>query len=597
MPIRTIFGMYLGTSKGYLGSVIATFLFYGVGHALGDVLIPLLYRDIFDVLSSADRGAEAASIIWPIFVGIIALMVTHNVLYRVADYLVVYSQANMMRKVTNMAFERLQKHSYNFFTGSFAGSLVAKVKRFTRSLETIYDKVLFEFWFVTIQLVGIFIVLVWNMPQLAVLFGVWCALYILMSYGFARFRFRFDLQEAAADSAVTGELSDTITNILNLKMFATGRRENERFGDATYKEYRARRKAWHMGNIFHAVQGAAMAALEIAGMYMALQMWINGEISAGTVMLVQTYFAMVMMKIWGIGRAISDTYKALSDAEEMASILLLPIEVQDPAQPEPLRVKHGQIALEKATFRYKDGNPVFTDFSITIPAGQRVGIVGHSGAGKSTLFKLLLRFADVTDGRITIDGQDVRAIAQDDLRRCISYVPQEPMLFHRSLYENIAYAKPDATHEEVIDAARRAHAHDFIEKMPKGYETLVGERGVKLSGGERQRVALARVILKDAPILLLDEATSSLDSLSEKFIQEQIGTLMLGKTTLAIAHRISTITKMDRIIVLQDGKIVEDGTHEELLTKDGTYAELWQHQSNGFLPDDGEEEDAETTEA
>ncbi len=591
MPIRTILASYLQVSKPYAAASILTFSFYGAGSVLGDIVLRLYYRDIFDLIAGENPSLEMWPALQAIFLKVVIVSLLYNLLYRVGDYLVVYAQASTMRELTNTAFERLQRHSYGFFTGSFAGSLVAKVKRYTRAFETIYDKLLFEFWFTGIQLVGVFVVLVLTMPTLATFFAVWCAFYVLMSYGFARFRFQYDLKESEADSAVTGQLSDAITNILNLKMFATGKREQERFGSYTQQEYRARRTAWHIGNAFHGVQGICMALLEVAGMYLTLRLWIHGEITAGTVILVQSYFAMVIGKIWGIGRAISDTYKAVSDAEEMVSILRAPIEVQDPLSPEPLRIRKGNVQFDHVSFRYRDGNPIFQDFSITVPSGQRVGIVGHSGAGKSTLFKLLLRFADVTEGGIRIDEQDIRAIAQDDLRRSISYVPQEPILFHRSLGENIAYARPNATKGEVLEAARRAHAHDFVAKMPKGYDTLVGERGVRLSGGERQRIALARVILKDAPILLLDEATSSLDSISEKFIQEQIADLMRGRTTLAIAHRISTITQMDRIIVLQDGHIAEDGTHAELLKKNGVYAELWSHQSHGFLLDDDEPEE------
>ena len=223
------------------------------------------------------------------------------------------------------------------------------------------------------------------------------------------------------------------------------------------------------------------------------------------------------------------------------------------------------------------------DFNLIIKPGERIGLVGHSGAGKSTITKLLLRFADALEGSIVIDNQDIKNVTQNDLRKVISYVPQEPILFHRSIKENIAYSKPDATKEEIIEVAKKAHAHEFIEKLPQGYDTLVGERGIKLSGGERQRVAIARAMLKDSPILMLDEATSSLDSISEHYIQDAFNELMKGKTTIVIAHRLSTIQKMDRIIVLDKGKIVEQGTHKELLELNGSYAELWNHQTGGFL--------------
>ncbi|NND64565.1 MAG: ATP-binding cassette domain-containing protein, partial [Gammaproteobacteria bacterium] len=247
------------------------------------------------------------------------------------------------------------------------------------------------------------------------------------------------------------------------------------------------------------------------------------------------------------------------------------------------KMTDGLIEFDRVGFGYPGGVNVFREFSLTIPPGQRVGVVGHSGGGKSTLFKLILRFLDVQDGVIRIDGQDIREVSQDELRQVTSYVPQDPVLFHRSLMENIAYAKPSADKEAILTASRRAQAHDFIKRLPQGYDTLVGERGIKLSGGERQRVAIARALLKDAPILLLDEATSALDTMSEQLIQEQLENLMRGRTTLAIAHRISTIQQMDRIIVISGGAVVEDGSHGELIQHGKIYADLWSRQSQGFL--------------
>jgi len=274
---------------------------------------------------------------------------------------------------------------------------------------------------------------------------------------------------------------------------------------------------------------------------------------------------------------------ALDNAKEMVDTFEEPLGVKDVASPETCRMKNGHIQMENISFKYDGDISVFNNFSLDIKPGEKVGFVGMSGAGKTTITKLLLRFADVDGGKIMIDGQDISKITQDDLRLHISYVPQDPILFHRTLRENIAYAHPDAAEEEIIQTARHAHAHDFITASPKGYDTFVGERGIKLSGGERQRVAIARAMLKNAPVLILDEATSSLDSISEHHIQEAFTNLMEGRTTLVIAHRLSTIQKMDRIIVLDLGRIVEEGTHEQLLANKGLYYKLWTQQSQGFI--------------
>lgn len=333
-----------------------------------------------------------------------------------------------------------------------------------------------------------------------------------------------------------------------------------------------------------AIQGILFVFLEFGTMYFVGHLWSEGRISVGTIVLVQMYIFGTFDAVWGFGRALMDIEKSLSDAKEMVEIFEQEPSVKDPTDPEVCHITRGNIEFRDVSFVYEKGNQkVFEDFSLQILPGEKVGLVGHSGAGKTTITKILLRFADISHGAVLIDGQDIRSIRQDDLRRNISYVPQEPLLFHRTLKENIAYGKPDVSDGEIIAVAKKACAHEFIKKLPKGYDTLVGERGIKLSGGERQRVVIARAMLKDAPILILDEATSSLDSISEKHIQEALGELMKGRTTIVIAHRLSTIQKMDRILVVENGHIVEEGTHQELVLSDSVYGAFWKQQAGGFI--------------
>lgn len=320
-------------------------------------------------------------------------------------------------------------------------------------------------------------------------------------------------------------------------------------------------------------------------LWLSIRVIADGSASIGGVLLAQFYIARTSGDLSHLQSIMSRISTALSDAAEMTDILDDEPDIQDVPEPEPLLVRKGAVHFDRISFAYEAGESVFRNLSLTIRPGERVGLVGHSGSGKSTLVKLLLRFSDVSDGRITIDGQDITKVAQDELRSNIAYVAQEPVLFHRTLAENIRYARPSATDKEVREAAQHAHAAEFIESLHSGYDTLVGERGVKLSGGEKQRVAIARAILSNAPILVLDEATSSLDSESEKLITGALENLMKRRTTLVIAHRLSTIQSLDKIVVMADGKIVEQGTHTELLALQGHYCALWKHQTGGFLDD------------
>jgi ATP-binding cassette subfamily B protein len=377
-----------------------------------------------------------------------------------------------------------------------------------------------------------------------------------------------------------------ITNVMAVKSFSRNSLEFDRFDNATEEIVTASTKLkWaqlHRENVF-AVSTTIMSILALALATMSVVVY-DAEI--GTVFLVLTYTANMTTRLWDFSqRSLRNINKSLGDAQEGIQTILKVPEIKDHLEPENIDRTIGKIEFSNVNFSH-DNTALFKRFNLDIKNGEKVGLVGHSGSGKTTLTKLLLRFKDIQSGSILINGTDIRKTTQDELRSVMSYVPQEPLLFHRSLKENIAYGKPDASEDEIIEAAKKANAHEFIETLPKKYETLVGERGVKLSGGQKQRVAIARAMLKNAPILLLDEATSALDSESEQLIQDALWKLMKGKTAIVIAHRLSTIQKMDRIIVLDNGKIIEDGSHTELLKKkNGHYARLWKHQSGGFLQD------------
>jgi len=322
--------------------------------------------------------------------------------------------------------------------------------------------------------------------------------------------------------------------------------------------------------------------MEAVILYMAVKLWMQGSFTIGDFVFVQAYVLVLLERIWNLGRVMRNVYEAFSDAQEMVDILEKPYDVQDLKTAKNLKVGQAGIKFDEVTFYYNQTRLTLDHFDLTIKPKEKIALVGSSGAGKSTIVKLLMRFYDVTSGHILIDGQDIARVKQDSLRSQIAFVPQDPILFHRTLMENLRYGRRDASDEEVIEAAKKAKCHDFIQGLADGYDTFVGERGIKLSGGERQRVAIARAILKNAPILVLDEATSSLDSESEYLIQEALRELMKGKTVMVIAHRLSTIMQMDRIVVVEDGRVVDQGTHQELMSRAGIYQKLWKIQAGGF---------------
>jgi len=550
----------------------------------GEIVIPLYFKKIIDIFSKGLGSPEIVSYdIYKLLFIIIGIHILVFFIARIIKFVLLKFEVDVIRDLRNFAFQKIENHSQTFFANTFAGSLVTKARRFVGGFEITFEIFLYNFLKFFVILTSVFVVLIYQSQIISLVFGIWVVVHMAIVSFLVKRKVAYDLSEAEQDSRISGRLADVFSNILAVKFFSARSKEIDSFGKYTAEGAKRSKKASFMGAKIDLIQHLLIICVQGITLYLVITLWLQGQISTGTVVLIETYMVIVSNNLWEFGNSLTRFMKSIADMQEMVDIFEIIPDILDPKNPEALKMKEGRIIFHNVSFKYQMGEEVLTDFNLDIKPGERVGIVGHSGAGKSTITKLLLRFNDITEGSITIDGQDIRNVTQDDLRSVISYVPQEPILFHRPIKENINYGKIDASQEEVIDVAIKAHADDFISKLPKGYDTLVGERGVKLSGGERQRVAIARAMLKDSPILMLDEATSSLDSISESYIQDAFTELMKGKTTIVIAHRLSTIQKMDRIIVLDKGKIVEEGTHKELLSKDGLYADLWNHQTGGFL--------------
>lgn len=570
--------------RKYKGAFYSIIILFAIRVVADFIVIPLYFKKIIDTISSSEisRTIISHSLFEFVFI-IIGLNIIVTLTARSRQFIYYKFLINVIHDLRNFSFQKIEQNSQTFFANTFAGSLVTKSKRFVNAFELMFGIFVFDFLSIFIVLVGAFIVLVRQSPTISFIFFGLIIVYLVTISFFVKQKMKYDLLEAEQDSRISGRLADVFSNVLAVKFFSARENEIASFGKYTDEGASRSRKAMYFGGKIQIVQSVFTFFIQSILLYVMIYFWIHNEISTGTVVLIQTYATLIFNKLWDLSEALTRFMKSASDVKEIVDIFEITPDILDPKNPEALKINKGHIVFKDVFFKYQMGDEVLTNFNLNIKPGERVGIVGHSGAGKSTITKLLLRFNDITRGEITIDGQDIRNITQDDLRSVISYVPQEPILFHRPINENINYGKPNATEQEIIEVAKKAHADEFISKLPHGYDTLVGERGVKLSGGERQRVAIARAMLKDSPILMLDEATSSLDSISESYIQEAFNELMKGKTTIVIAHRLSTIQKMDRIIVLDKGEIVEEGTHKELLAKGGFYADLWNHQTGGFL--------------
>jgi ATP-binding cassette subfamily B protein len=472
-----------------------------------------------------------------------------------------------------------------FFQDNYAGSLTKRALGFARRFEDVFDVAAFQISasFLPLAFAG---AVLWSYSPwlIVVLMAMLTATCVMIIPLIRRRRDLVDVREAASN-VVAGHLADSITNAETVRAFAREKEEAHMHAANVLDYGRKTQRSWDYQNVRVDLVTSPMFVLtNLAGLAVALATTRGGP-GLEAVFITFSYYTTATRVMWEFNRVYRELEGALTDAAQFTELLLDPPAVTDAAAPLPFAPAHSGVEFKNASFRYSASQPLLLErFSLTIEPGTRLGLVGRSGGGKTTLTRLLLRFADVEEGEILVGGQRVDRVPQSALRRAIAYVPQDPAMFHRSIADNIRVGRPGASDASVREAARLASAAEFIDALPHGYATLVGERGVKLSGGQRQRIAIARAILKDAPILVLDEATSSLDSESEQLIQEALWTLMSNRTAIVIAHRLSTVRRMDRLVILERGRIAEQGTHETLLETSGIYAALWAHQSGGFLP-------------
>ena len=553
-----------------------------ISHLLRFVVTPLLIS--FVIQSLIKHPHDYLTPLW--LIGATTACMVVSTLANDKGYTILF---NMDEEIQSRLLKRglrgLMNQSYQFFTEQKVGTLAGDLTNFAKSYVSLTDTYFLSTNHLIISFVCGLMVIGVLAPILLIPTVAISVILISLNVKNVRARAPYRNKRKQLTSELAGSVADIMGNQLLVRIFASEGRETKRIArDRQVIEGVARkeieiieRESMHRQTVLYAFQLFTLL----------LFVWLSAHdlVSIAGVIFTFTYLNRSTDAIFGISAIMRQYEQAFLDAAPMVQILQLPLTVVDKPDAHELTVARGEIMLRDVNFAYSDqaDDPVFSSLNLTIPAGQRVGLAGHSGGGKTTLTKLLLRFVDIESGEVLIDEQNIADITQASLRSQIAYVPQDPFLFHRSLRENISYGKADATDNEVIAAAKKAHAWEFIQRLPNGLDTVVGERGVKLSGGQRQRIAIARAILKDAPILILDEATSALDSESEKLIQQSLTALMKGRTSIVIAHRLSTIAKLDRIIVLDDGKIVEDGPHTKLLKKDGTYARLWKHQSGGFI--------------
>lgn len=543
---------------------------------------PYLMKVLIDTASSTE-GPEAVEQLWPIASYFIAVQFFIPLCWRVNDWCMLRFEPALKNHIAKTAFETVSKQDTRFFNEHFTGSLSAKINDLAGYIPPIISAFINHYLTTALTILFAMYILAKVHIWFTVAIFIWSAFVITIGRFTAERFSQLANKTAEALTKIMGQIVDAFGNNSSVRLFARQNYEVKRLAQMQ-KGYliASQERRWFMLK-FYTFQGFSFSIYQTVCLSMLIHLFGKSLVTAGDFVLILTVNFWIIDSLWQLTEQMRDLSENWGIVDQALQTLFVPHDIQDKPNAKPLEVKNGEIVFQDVAFQYKGTKPFFHQNFLKIPAGYKVGLVGTSGSGKSTFVNLILRLYDVTSGKILIDGQEIKEVTQASLRQAISMIPQDPSLFHRSIMENIRYGKLDATDQEVIEAAKLASCHEFIEPMPQKYETIVGERGVKLSGGQRQRIAIARAILKNAPILILDEATSQLDSITEKKIQDSVEHLMRDKTAIIIAHRLSTLMQMDRILVFQKGKIIEEGTHAELLSRSGIYASLWQEQVGGFF--------------
>jgi ATP-binding cassette subfamily B protein len=576
--LRT-FRFFWACSRRYPRLLVETLALNALA-VIADSGVPLLIAMALNHLAAGHRGVT-----WFILPGlaVCALQVLGLIGWNRGIRSVWKLEIRVSRDLAERTFNHINDQSEQFHLDNFGGALVADQTKFITAYVRLLDEAMFSYYSAFLTLIFIIVALVWTVWWFVAALVVMSTIYMWVGIRSRRRELPVSAVTARSHSRQTAQIADTVTNIATVRGFGRERHEDGLYQDRTDQYVVDESELMRLNMAGFSASNAINRLSLVVVVALAVIAVLKWGAPVGTILVVVTYTQSLLNRLQQVQRSLKNVVKALGDTRSMMDILETEPTVQDIAEPESFTVARGQVEFRGISFSYPGRETLFEDFNLMIAPGERVGLVGASGSGKTTLSKLVLRFMDIDDGQILIDGQDISRVGQSELRQQVTYVPQEPLLFHRSITDNIAYGRLDAPVEDIVQASEASRAAEFIDHLPKGYDTLVGERGTKLSGGQRQRIALARAFLKRTALLILDEATSALDSHSEALIQEALGDLMEGQTAIVIAHRLSTVSGLDRIVVLDEGRVIEDGSHDDLLDQNGVYAALWARQSGGFI--------------